>query len=151
MLFTTVSVFSQLVKNNESVIFSFKTKAGKTAVLAGDIESKYIVYRFGTNDNVELEYPAALDYTSWQKFTYSYYFRGGGKSNAGMDLNYVDFRNNDYSYRLYNEYYSEDETASNGIIVTDPKGKETVIKGLNNTVKGSLVDLRYNDLIKHTE
>lgn len=151
LLFSSISIFSQLVKSNESVIYSFKTKSGKTAVIAGDAESKYIVYRFGTNDNIELEYPASLDNSSWQKFTYSYYYRGGGKMNAGMDLNYVDFKNNDYSYRIYNEYYSEDESVSNGIIVTDPKGKETEIKGINSSVKGSLVELRFNDLIKHGE
>ena len=147
LLFSTVSIFSQLVKKNETLIFSFKTKAGKTAVLASDSDNKYIVYRFGTKDNIELEYPASLDNTSWQKFTYSYYYRGGGKMNAGMDLNYVDFTNNDYNYRIYNEYYSEDDSVSNGILVTDSKSNETDIKGINKTVKGSLVELRFNELI----
>ncbi len=151
LLFSSISIFSQLVKKNETLIFSFKTKAGKTAVLASDSDNRYIVYRFGTKDNIELEYPASLDNTSWQNFTYSYYYRGGGKMNAGMDLNYIDFTNNDYSYRIYNEYYSEDESVANGILVTDSKGKETDIKGINKTVEGSLVELRFNELIKREQ
>ncbi|MEO8514632.1 MAG: hypothetical protein ABI543_13815 [Ignavibacteria bacterium] len=148
LFISSLQIFSQLVKENETMIFSFKTKSGKTAVLCRGSNESYIVYRFGTNKNVELEYPASLDNTSWQKFTYSYYFRGGGKKNAGQDLNYVSFQNNGYNYEIYDEYYSEDESTDAGIIVTDTDKNDTIIKAIKNSAKGSLVELRYNDKIQ---
>lgn len=146
-----VSVFSQLIKQNETTIFSFKTKSGKTAVLCKDENEKYIVYRFGKGRKIELEYPAELDNSSWEKFTYSYYFRGGGKMNAGEDLNYVSFENKGFTYKIYSEYYAEDESVYNGILVTDANGKETDVKGINGTADGSLVELRYNEKIRRDQ
>lgn len=151
LFFSCLSVFSQLVQKSETVIFSFTTKSGKSAVLASGKENNYIVYRYGTDNYVEMEYPSTLDNSSWQIFTYGYYFRGGGKMNAGMDLNYVIFENNGYNYKIYNEYYAEDESIANGILVTTSKGKETNLKGINTSVEGSLLDLRFNDLIKHEQ
>lgn len=148
LLTASVQTFSQLVHDGEEIIFSFKLKSGKTALLLKGENDSYIVYRFGTNRKIELEYPAELNTDSWQKFTYSYYFRGGGKENAGLDLNYVSFENNGYSYKLYDEYSAEDDSRHTGILVTDAEGKERDITGAKGSAKGSLVSLRYNEKIK---
>lgn len=140
--------FSQLTQNGEEIIFSFKLKSGKTAVLLKGENESYIVYRFGTNKNIELEYPIVLSAESWQKFTYSYYYRGGGKENAGLDLNYVTFENNGFTYKLYDEYSAEDDSRNTGVLVTDTEGKELDITGTKGSAKGSLVQLRYNEKIR---
>ncbi len=147
----TSALQSQLVKTGETAVFSFKTKAGKTAVLCSGENSSYLVYRFGTNKKTELEYPAVLDESSWQKFTYSYYFRGGGKQNAGMDLNYVTFENNGYMYKIFNEYTAEDDMEISGVVITSPEGKETTIKAVNSSVEGSLIGFRDNEKIKREQ
>lgn len=149
MLMTTSSAFAQLIKKGETEIFRFKTKSGKTAVICKG--ESYLVYRFGTSSNIELQYPTELNEGSWQLFTYSYYFRGGGKENAGMDLNYLSFNNNGYNYKLYQEYSAEDNSETAGIIVTDKDLKETNIKAAKNSVKGSLIDLRYTDKVKRDQ
>jgi hypothetical protein len=141
-------VFSQLIQSDEEVIFSFKLKSGKYAVLLKGNNESYLVYRFGTNKKVELEYPAELNTASWQKFTYSYYYRGGGKENAGLDLNYVTFETNGFTYKLYDEYSAEDDSRNTGVLVTDTEGKERDITGTKGSAKGSLVQLRYNEKIR---
>lgn len=151
MLITASSAFAQLIKKGETEIFRFKTKGGKTAVICKGESDSYLVYRFGTSSNIELQYPSELNEGSWQLFTYSYYFRGGGKENAGMDLNYLSFNNNGYNYKLYQEYSAEDNSEAAGIIVTDKDLKETNIKAAKNTVKGSLIDLRYTDKVKRDQ
>lgn len=147
LLLTSVSLRSQLVGDRETVLFSFKTKSGKSVVLCAGPENSYIVYRFGTNKNIELEYPAVLDGTSWKKFTYSFYFRGGGVQNDGEDLNYVTFSNNGYEYKIFSEYYSIGNKEETGIIITDSNNKETKIKASASSIKGTLIDFRDNEKI----
>ncbi|NOS86384.1 MAG: hypothetical protein HOP31_14700, partial [Ignavibacteria bacterium] len=97
ILVISFPAFAQLVKKGETEIFRFKTNAGKTAVICKGGDESYLVYRFGTNSKIELQYPAELNESSWELFTYSNYFRGGGMENEGMDLNYLTFINNGYT------------------------------------------------------
>lgn len=147
MLVIASNAFAQLINKGETEIFRFKTNSDKTAVICKGENDAYLVYRFGTSGKIELQYPDELNESSWKLFTYSYYFRGGGKENAGLDLNYLTFTNNSYTYKLYQEYSAEDDSEAAGIIVTDNNSKETDIKAVKNSVKGSLIDLRYIDKV----
>ncbi|MES1222288.1 MAG: hypothetical protein ABUT20_42725, partial [Bacteroidota bacterium] len=116
-----------------------------------DSTDLYLVYRFGTMDSVEFEFPAK-NKTSWTKFKYSYYMRGGGVQNEGMDLNYIYFVNNKIRYVIYNTYHSIDEKIEVGIKVTDiSKGKTVDIKGDYKTRKGTMSDFRDNSLLEVTD
>lgn len=131
---------------NEEAIFSLETKSGKIAVLSKDKGDKYIVYRFGSKDKIEFEYPGKSQ-DSWKKFKYSFYLRGGGKANEGMDLNYVAFENNGYKYVIYDTYSALDEKSETGILVTNLKTSKTSnIKAKHK--KGTLVDFRENHLLE---
>lgn len=137
--------------DDEEVLFSFKTGSPiKTmSVCISKNAQDYIIYRFGTKEKVELEFPENKS-DSWNKFTYSYYLRGGGKENEGVDMNYLTFINGGYQYQIYQEYSAKDSTQSVGVKVIDLlTNNETNIKGLTNTTKGSLIDLRQNKKI-HT-
>ncbi|WP_223606712.1 hypothetical protein [Chryseobacterium sp. OSA05B] len=135
-------VFSaQYLLPNEETIFSFDTKNGKKMALVKDNNNGYIQYRFGSKDLVEMEFPTTRTKESWKQFTYNSYHRGGGKQNAGMDLNYLTFTNNNYKYVLFRTYYAEDESLSTGITVTDSKGKETNITGIYKSIKGCMCNL----------
>lgn len=104
--------------------------------------------RFGTIDKVELEYPEKKA-DSWRKFTYSYYLRGGGAGNEGLDLNYLTFENGGYEYQVYQEYTAKDNVTNVGVTITNKSTrKETNIKGLSDSVEGSLINLRENEKIK---
>lgn len=155
LFFTSIS-FAQAdyVLFNEEVIFSFETAKEKQMVLAKDKENKYIVYRFGTKNKIELEYPENKDKDSWKKFTYSAYLRGGGISNLAMDLNYVAFVNGDYKYVIYTAYIAEEgEKSNSGIKVLDSKTDKLItdIKGKQSTRKGNLTVFKDNELINQDE
>lgn len=140
-----------LCNDDEDILFSFKmAKTNKTAsICISKNQPDYIVYRYGTKDNVELVYPEKKDAYSWNKFTYSYYVRGGGAENEGLDLNYLIFENGGYEYKIYDEYSSNDNLTKVGITVTELKtGNETEIGGESDSVYGSLIDLRENQKVK---
>lgn len=124
---------------NEAVVLSFKTNKKKQVFLCRDKDNRYLVYRFGNKSNVELQFPDKLDETSFRKFEYSSYFRGGGIENLAMSLDYLSFINSGYRYVIYKTYASEsvgheDEV---GIRVIHLKTqKETNIEGDFNTFEG---------------
>ncbi|HBV17211.1 hypothetical protein [Chryseobacterium carnipullorum] len=142
-------VFSaQYLLPNEETIFSFDTKNGKKMSLVKDKKNGYIQYRLGSKNHVEMEFPNSRTKESWKQFTYSSYHRGGGKQNAGMDLNYLSFSNNNYKYQLFRTYYAEDGSYAAGITVTDSKGKETEISGVYKTIKGCMCNLEDTEVKK---
>ncbi|KPE49559.1 hypothetical protein [Chryseobacterium indologenes] len=141
-------LWAQYLRPNEEIIYSFETGNGKKMTLVKDKQDEYIQYRFGSKNKIEMEFPPERNKESWKRFRYNSYYRGGGKQNAGMELNYLLFTNNGYSYKLYRTYQAEDESFSAGIIITDTKGKETDIESSYKTVKGCLCSLEDNKLIK---
>jgi hypothetical protein len=149
LLFSLNDLIAQnYLLQNEVLIFSFETQKGKKMVLAKDKNNEYIIYRFGTLKKIEFEFPdKTID--SWNKFTYSFYLRGGGIENDGLDLNYINFRNNEYNYEIYETYYSVENETNYGIEVTNLTNNKIVyIKGDKNKIKGTLMDFRNNNLIK---
>ncbi|MBL3550394.1 hypothetical protein [Chryseobacterium sp. KMC2] len=143
-----LSVWAQYLLPNEEILYSFETKTGKKMALVKDKKNEYIQYRFGSKDHVEMEFPAEKTKDSWKKFKYRSYMRGGGKQNAGMELNYLTFTNKEYQYQLFRTYYAEDNSNSTGITVTDTKGKETDINGIYKTIKGCMCHLEESGLIE---
>lgn len=142
---------THLCKENEEVLFSFQVlNSDKTAsICILKSQPDYIVYRFGTKDNIELEYPKNRDSDSWSKFTYSYYLRGGGTDNEGVDFNYLTFDNGGYEYQIYSEYSAADDETGVGIMVTKlDSGAVTDIEGKSDSIMGSLITLRDNQKIK---
>lgn len=150
LIFILISSFSysqDYLLPNEVNIYSFETKSGKKMMLAKDKNNKYIIYRFGTKNKIEFQYPEKTK-ESWHKFIYSFYLRGGGKMNEGMDLNYVVFTNQNYKYIIYYSYFAVQEKVNIGVKIIDLKTKKTIdIKGDYKTLKGNLTNFRDNNLI----
>ncbi len=148
LLLISSTCFGQnYLRTNEHLILSFQTNTDKQVYLVKDTSNKYISYRYGTKDKIQFEYPAT-EKDSWSRFTYSYYLRGGGKANEGMELNYVYFTNGGYQYVIYHTYFAAGEKSEIGIKVTDLKTHKTVdIKGNYKTRRGTLVDFRDNGLL----
>lgn len=147
LLLSGASYSQDYLLPNEVNLYSFETKSGKKMILAKDKNDKYMIYRFGTKSKIEFEYPEKTK-ESWKKFTYSFYLRGGGKVNEGMDLNYVAFTNKNFKYVIYYSYFAVGEKVNIGVKIIDLKTKKTVdIKGDYKTLKGNLVKFRDNNLI----
>lgn len=139
-----------LCAENEEVLFYFKvTQSAKAlAICTSTNQPDYIVYRYGTREKIELEFPASK-VESWQQFTYSYYLRGGGPGNEGLDLNYLRFGNGGYKYEVYQVYSAADDAMQVGVRITDKAtNKRTEIKGVSESMKGSLAVLRENTKIR---
>jgi hypothetical protein len=151
LIFPTFLFSQKLLETNEECVFSFQTKNGKTLMLAKEKNNKYLIYRFGKINKIEFEYPVK-EVQSWNKFTYNYYFRGGGKQNAGMDIDNLTFENKGFKYIIYTAYYAGDdeneESYQIGILIYNKKNKVTRIIGNLATQIGSLQEFRTNGLIK---
>lgn len=149
---TDVGIDENLCGKGEKVVFGFKLKkSNKRVSICTSEEKDYIVYRFGTKDRVELEFPKEKE-NSWDKFAYSYYLRGGGKENIGLDLNHIIFENGDFSYDIYQDYSAEDGVTSVGIIVKNTKSKEeTRIDGSFESLIGTLIDFRRDSRVKQID
>lgn len=149
--FLIISIQSKAQKyilQNEKLIFSFQTKKGKYLTIAKDSTDKYIVYRFGTKDKVEFEYPEK-NRSSWSKFKYAFYLRGGGLQNEGEDRNYIYFTNQNIRYTVYDEYYAVGSKTLIGIKVAgSAPGQPIDIPGEYKTKEGTLTDLRDNKLLE---
>jgi hypothetical protein len=140
--------WAQYLLPNEETIFSFQTKNGKIMSLVKDKKNEYIQYRFGSKDHVDMEFPSERTKESWKQFKYNSYMRGGGKQNAGMEVDNLLFTNNGYQYALFRTYFAEDEKFDAGIIVTDNKGKKVRISGIYKTVKGCICHLEDTGMIQ---
>lgn len=107
-----------LCSDKEVVVFSFQEKKlRKWMSLCKETDSRYLVYRFGTRANIELQYPARLDESSWEKFDFSGRRRGGGKANAGFGDYSLSFTSGRAEYVVFQEWSDEDGTYSIGINV----------------------------------
>lgn len=141
-------VAQQYVLKNEHLVFSFYTQQHKRLVIAMDNGEQYLVYRFGTDKKIELEYPAR-DTASWKKMQFFTYMRPGGKENAGLDLNNISFICGDRRYVVYENSSAESSSDEIGVMVMDLKGNKLAdFAAKPGTQKGSLIDLRtYTELL----
>ncbi len=126
-----------LCKNNERVVFSFVTTKKKMVSVCMEKADQYLVYRYGIPGRIELQYPAVLDESSWQKFELYSYFRGGGIQNAGVDQQHLSFTNEGVIYELYENYQAIGNKFDIGVSVTTVQKSHT-IQGLLRTKKGDL-------------
>jgi hypothetical protein len=149
---SSISVIGQtLLLPNEICIFSFETNKGKIAMLCKDKENTYLIYRFGTKNKIEFEFPQKTK-DSWSKFKYSHYSRGGGKKNSAEDLNHISFINNEFQYIIFDSYYSESNEFDVGILIRNTKtGKTKEIKGQLKTKKGKLYNFKGSELLEIEE
>ena len=131
---------------NEKIIYSFKTKKGKLMRLSLDTVSNTLTYRYGTKNKTELEKTDNLN-DDKVVFAYSFYFRGG-PGNAGLDLNYVEFTNKNFTYIIYDEYSADDDSRDVGIrLKNNTNNKEYTIKALPKSIKGDLSFFRDEEII----
>jgi len=140
----------QLCKTNEKITFAFQLKNKKWVTVCEEKNRRYIVYRFGNSNKVELEYPTTLDSSSYQQFTFKGYSRGGGKQNAAMNYAFLNFIVKDVNYEIYDTWNSEDNKQHCGISIT-VKAKPIDMVGNLKSRKGYLLSLWYDGKIKTEE
>ncbi len=152
LVLTTTGMTQQadpFCRTGESTIIAFRLADSVRYVsLCRSSDKDYLVYRFGSEKRVELEYPNDMADT-WSKFEYAHYLRGGGDANEGLDLNYLVFINGDWQYILYEEYQAAANPVNIGVKVINLKSnKKRDFPGLAGTMQGSLISLRDNDKVR---
>lgn len=141
------------VKAKETAVIAFKTSDGKYVTLAMAKDKSYIVYRYGTKEKVEYEWPKEKDSTSLSKFKYAFFLRGGGPENEGMDLNHLYFEDDFNKFVLFDIFYASTDSHRIGVTITSKSNPDDIkdIKGVVKTEVGSLTDFRTNKIISVTE
>lgn len=130
---------SNLCTADEELVYSFKIMNSNDRVsVISSSKYNYLVCRIGTKDNVEFEFPQnKID--SWNQFTYSYYFRGGGKENLGLKLNHLLFETELSKFDIYYEFNAVKESVDAGIKIIDKKtNSETYIEADKDSFIGVL-------------
>jgi hypothetical protein len=154
LLFTN-SIFAQkkvnygvLQKADERVLYGFALKSGNKIVLVCiQKDNKYIVYRIGTTEKEELQYPAVLNTTSWKMFRYDGYSRGG-VNNSPTEIHSLSFKNNNATYEI-DDNWDGDENEHNAGIIVKANGKKTRIEGLSSSINSTLATLMEKDNLIH--
>jgi hypothetical protein len=141
---------SSLCKANEEIVFAFQLEDQQWVSVCKEKNGKYLVYRFGNKNKIELQIPAVLDSNSWKRFIFNGYDRGGGKENAAMHFAYLSFGHNKVIYEVYELWNSEDSIEHCGLTVMI-NNKAADKPGVLNTRKGKLLELLYNDRLKKEE
>ena len=141
---------SLLCKPNEETVFAFQFENSKWVSVSKEKNGKYLVYRIGTKNKIELQVPTVLDTSSWNRFSFSGYSRGGGKENAAMHFGYLSFGTKGIGYEVYQLWNSEDSVEHCGLYII-VAGKMTELKGVVESEKGNLVNLLYEPKIKQVD
>ena len=137
----TVNATSQfddtLCLNTEKLVVSFQLRdGGKTVSVCMDRDGEYLVYRFGTKENIELEYPANKS-QAWDSFTYDYSTKDAHDS--------LQFENGGFRYEVYQQDYTASTELKVGVKVTElATGKESDMAGLPESLIGYWYDLQGN-------
>ncbi len=130
---------------NEQEVFSFFTLEGNKIVLARDTSDAYTIFRLGTEKRVEQQYPDIAS-GNFELLKYVFYFRGGGSSNEGMDLNFITYKTYYNRYLIYDTWEAIEDKREVGVKIMDREGK--LLKQMEadpKTIRGTLVDFRFND------
>ena len=149
-----ISCFAQKSDHliDEELILSFKTEQGKSIYFYKHKKTDIIILKVLNEQQVEFQFPENL-HSKETVFNYSYYLRGGGSMNEGMDLNYVYFVFQHLKYVLYETSHATDQQSNIGLKIINLQTSEVVdYKATKGSVKGTLLSLRdSNKVIKGDE
>jgi len=145
ILLLLFSLYSFGGEPGEKNIFSFNTEDGNLIEISVDTVYNKLTFKQYKGSVVELTVVDDLNDTK-VVFKYSYYLRGGGIENAGLDLNFLSFTFDNNHYKVYQEYSAEDDKEYIGVIITN-NSIERYLIGKSETSKGNLMEFRSNGLI----
>jgi predicted RNA-binding protein len=130
---------------HEEIIYSFVTSENKIVVIAYEKQQNYVVFRYGTNEKVEVEIRESKT-TAEKKFKYSFFKRGTPKHTNYLDLNYLNVNVGATQYVIFEDYIALGVEPEIGIIITDANiGDRKEIKGDITTKKGTLNFFKENE------
>lgn len=145
---TAESIHQPLVEDGELVLISFVVEnSSKIFTIAIAEDESYIVYRFGEEGNIEIEFPEKTA-DSWNQFTYSHYARAVGNAHALLDINYLDFTMDNSKYIVYDAFAEEFVKSFVGTTVTNlTTGTQSDLAAVSQAKIGNLSQLLLNSKV----
>jgi hypothetical protein len=133
--------------SDEEIILSFKTEQGQSIYFFKQKKTETIIFKIEKGKKIELQFPENSNKKE-AVFMYSYYLRGGGQANEGMDLNYVYFVYHNSKYVLYETSYDSDQKSNIGLKIINLQTSEMVeYKAVKGTSNGTLLSLRDSNMV----
>lgn len=136
------SVLGALSHEGETILLRFRVSDGSTVALLEGGSEDYLVLRTGTPDSTLFQFPLDPDDESWDLFRYSFYFRGGGPWNEGLDLNSLTFADGEITYTVFEDYHLADGSMQAGLRIEYPDGTTTELQAVEGSLEGSLLPFR---------
>jgi hypothetical protein len=124
--------------SEETAGYSFQLEDGSAVSFLTGRDSSSIVFRYGTQDSIYLEYPGETVHDSRSLFSTSSYERNGGAENEGMYTYTVSFTVNDSIVTVYDDYYAPDSLYSTGISIAFDTTLVLDEEGIYSTRNGTL-------------
>lgn len=124
--------------DNEKLVLAFQTETGKHVVVAQGINPSYLVFRYGNDQNLELEFPAKSE-NSWERFQFILFRDSDGKTDNDAKDFFLEFNQDYKKYSLY-EYncFDPNKPSVYGLEVRDLNGKLiSNEKAIPSSIKGS--------------
>lgn len=138
-----------LCRADETTIFAFKiSNKRKYMAICQEPKEGYLVYRYGTPGNIELQYPEILNEDSWKSFKFYGYSRGGGVENDAMGDYYLSFENNGVEYTVTQGWRLARDEYSLTLLI-DIGEKRIALRGDRESQLGSLVRLESKKKLKN--
>ncbi len=139
---------AQFLLGNEEIVLQFTTDGGKQVTIAKDKMDNYLIFRYGFTDQTKMEFPIDKN-NSWNQFCFSWWYRGGGLKNEGIDVNYLYFNIGNNRYVVYQEYTARSGITQFGLkVINEISGEIKDTKAKSKTIQGSLMPFRENDKIQ---
>jgi hypothetical protein len=142
ILMSSIQTWGQ---TKQSVLIDFQTTSGDRITVLQLSNESGLQFIYKPKKGSTLVFPKQINPNkNWSKFNYGYYFRPGGVENDGLDLNSLSFKLNGKIYVIYENYVAVGDEQELGFKILNAK-EETLAnyKGKLNTLKGSIIDLRY--------
>ncbi len=132
------------LKRGEVNVISFQTLNGKHVAIVTGVDDKYIVYRFGTDKKIELEYPSPKDSTTWKKMFFNWHMHPSMGEDDGVDYDCLSFVKDKFRYAIYES--RSGNSVNLGVKVMDLNDRVIAdFPGIESTRKGTLMNLRNNE------
>lgn len=148
LLLTPLSLPAQ---EHDRLLFGFESEEGDAWQIVAEDGREAIVIRWVKRDSLVLELVDLLQDTD-TLLSYGYYLRGGGTSNAGLDLNSLHYQNAEYHLEFKDDWSADDDHQQVDLEMTKlSTGAVHYFLADTSTLVGSILEFRYNELVREVE
>ena len=148
LLLTPLSLPAQ---EPDRILFGFESEEGDAWQIIAEGGRESIAIRWAKRDSLVLELVDLLQDTD-TLLSYGYYLRGGGTSNAGLDLNSLHYQNAEYHLEFKDDWSADGDYQQIDLEMTEfSTGEVHYFLADPSTLEGSIMEFRYNELAREVE